>query len=794
MKRSKVLIAVCACILLGGLLISRAYAEFQAGAATVDITAPVGTPLAGYGDRWGRPSTGVHDPVYARALFLSDGETPVVIVTSDLIGISKEFRDKVVSILPDNLGVPRDNIVLCATHTHSSQGAMTNVPLIKIATGRYDESVYETTARKFAGVIANAVAGKAPATIGYGIGEDERLSVNRARRAGPTDPVITVIRVDDKRGKPIAILGNFAAHPTVLDSDNMLFSGDYPGYFVRHLEQLCGGSVVAMFANGTQGDQGPANPEGNGGFARAESLGKLLAQDVKGIADRIKTTDRFALHVGYSEPQLPPSVFSRVLNHPTTALQTIEINDLLLITVPGEMCVDIGSNLKRKARELGYAHAAIVGLANDHLGYFVPRSYYDELHYETAMNFYGPRIEDFFYREILALPSRAKRGVSQQAASEPKPAVNTEKGGIRFVRLEGEPYDIGYKHGDALRDSIRHIVEGLLFEEPARHPELLLPASTAKRIPRFLNIAPLYVPFVAIRVRTMNRYVDERFRLEMEGMADGAGVSYDELFLANVFFTVTAQAKKGEVARLPMCTNVAAFGPATRSGELVIGRDFDLDVKRPFEGGTTVLEYKPTNGFRCISVGWAGSVGVFSAMNERGLVLAVESVEGGENTLDGVPINLLLRKVIQDAGSLNDAIRMIREAPSTGAYNVLVGDANTGDARVIEVRRGQSSVRVARDGLVFGQEPGAAGAGVRYERARELIQKAGGKVDVQLAQDVLKDRAGEGSGSIWNSATVHSVVFEPSAGKVFVAQADKAGAPGTYMEFAMEMNLETKAH
>jgi hypothetical protein len=38
------------------------------------------------------------------------------------------------------------------------------------------------------------------------------------------------------------------------------------------------------------------------------------------------------------------------------------------------------------------------------------------------------------------------------------------------------------------------------------------------------------------------------------------------------------------------------------------------------------------------------------------------------------------------------------------------------------------------------------------------------------------------------------VVFEPSAGKVFVAQADKAGAPGTYMEFAMEMNLETKAH
>ena len=597
-------VVLCACLLLIKSLVHPVRAEFEAGVATVDITAPVGTPLAGYGERWGRPSTGIHDPVYARALYLSDGETPVVIVTSDLIGIFKNLRDRVLAHLPDDLGVPHNKILLSATHTHSSQGAMIDILVAKIATGGYDEDVLETTARKFAEVIVKAVAAKEPAAFGYGFGKNAKLSTNRARRGGPTDPIITVIRIDDDEGEPIAILAHFTAHPTVLSGRNMLFSADYPGYFVDHLQELYGGSVVAMFTNGAEGDQGPGNPDGNSGFARAESLGKLLAENVKRIAGEIKTGDQVEVRVGYSEPQLPPSVFERVLHHPTTVIQTVEVNDLLMMAVPGEMCVEIGLNLKDMALDLGYSHAVIVGLANDHLGYFVPRDYFDGEYYETAMNFHGPRVEEFFYREVMALPSRAKADhMSDRSAEIEAPSV-VQRGGMSYILLEGDPYEMGYKHGVAMRDSIEEVVDDLLFEEPRRRPEIILSASAARLIPRFLNVTPLYMPFVATRVRLMNRFVDERFRLEMEGMSDASGISYDELFLANAFFTVTAQSDRGDIARLPMCTNFAASGPVASSGQLIVARNLDLDVRRPFVGRTTVLEFRPRGGFRFISVAW----------------------------------------------------------------------------------------------------------------------------------------------------------------------------------------------
>ncbi len=786
-RRVLMRVFVSGCVLLVASLFHPVCAEFEAGVATIDITAPVGTPLAGYGDRWGRPSTGIHDPVYARALYLSDGETPVVMVTSDLIGIFKDFRDRVLAHLPDDLGVPHQNILLSATHTHSSQGAMINVLVAKIATGRYDEEVLEETAKRFAGVIQSAVEAKRPARFGYGSGEDARLSSNRARDGGPTDPVITVIRIDNDNGEPFAILTDFTAHPTVLSDRNMLFSADYPGYFVDHVQELYGGSVVAMFANGAEGDQGPGNPDGNSGFARAESIGKLLAEDVKKTAGGIKTADRVKLRVGYSEPQLPPSVFERVLRQPTTVIQTVEINDLVLMAVPGEMCVEIGLNLKRMAVDLGYSHAIIVGLANDHLGYFVPRSYFDREYYETAMNFHGPRVEDFFYREVMALPSRAKAGQVRTRGPEIKAPDVTERSGIHYLVLEGDPYEIGYKHGAAMRESIGGVVNTLLYEEPARRREIVLPASAARLIPRFLDVMPLYIPFVAARVRLMNRFVDERFRLEIEGMSAASGVSYDELFLANTFFTVTAQSDKGDVARLPMCTNLAASGSATESGRLVVGRNLDLDVKRPFVDKTTVFEFRPRGGFSFISVAWPGSTGVFTAMNEKGIVVAPEGVAAEKTTLDGVPMNMLLRKVMQDAGSLPEAVRMIQAEPTTCAYNVLVADAKLGEAQVVQIGPGRSSVRAVHDGLLFGRESAGGEAGRRYERARRLADSARGSLDVQRVMQILIDRNEAG---VWNRGTVHSVVFEPTAGQVYVAQPDAAGAPGEYVSFSLEMNLE----
>ena len=59
-------------------------ATLQAGVAKRDVTPPIGGRLYGYGARGDNVSTGVHDPLYAKAIVLSDGSTKLAIVTLDL--------------------------------------------------------------------------------------------------------------------------------------------------------------------------------------------------------------------------------------------------------------------------------------------------------------------------------------------------------------------------------------------------------------------------------------------------------------------------------------------------------------------------------------------------------------------------------------------------------------------------------------------------------------------------------------------------------------------------------------
>src|SRR5947209_7557375 len=81
--------------------------ERRAGVGRVEITPPVGTPLGGYGERKGAPSTGVHDPIQAKALVLDDGATRLAIVTSDLVGTNPEMARRVA----EGAKLPREQLL-----------------------------------------------------------------------------------------------------------------------------------------------------------------------------------------------------------------------------------------------------------------------------------------------------------------------------------------------------------------------------------------------------------------------------------------------------------------------------------------------------------------------------------------------------------------------------------------------------------------------------------------------------------------------------------------------------------
>ena len=92
-------IAVCFIATIGLFVVAPAVAEFRAGAAKSDVTPPIGSRMYGYGARGVDVSQGVHDPLFAKAVVLDDGETKVAIVTLDLGSFPKENTNNVRAIV-----------------------------------------------------------------------------------------------------------------------------------------------------------------------------------------------------------------------------------------------------------------------------------------------------------------------------------------------------------------------------------------------------------------------------------------------------------------------------------------------------------------------------------------------------------------------------------------------------------------------------------------------------------------------------------------------------------------------
>ena len=100
--------------------------EFWAGVAAVEITPTRNVPLGGYGARKGQPMTGVHDPIFAKALWLETPQTRICLVTTDLIGSLVSLRDR---IRPSDAAV-----ILTASHSHSAG------PTGMVLPGEYDDA------------------------------------------------------------------------------------------------------------------------------------------------------------------------------------------------------------------------------------------------------------------------------------------------------------------------------------------------------------------------------------------------------------------------------------------------------------------------------------------------------------------------------------------------------------------------------------------------------------------------------------------------------------------------------
>jgi hypothetical protein len=266
------LTALCFCLTV------TAHAEFTAGSAIVDVT-PKQLPVLVNGGMTSRSVDKINTPVSARSMAFSDGKEKLVIVVVDSCMMSRDLIDRAKEMAAEKSGIPRDRILISATHTHTAPASMGCL-------GTDADPAYEIfLTKKLVEAVLAPLQKMRPAKIGWGeidaadytavrrwvihpkhMREDPfgnltvRANMHAATNwdhvtgpSGPEDPMLSMISVQTTAGEPIGLLANFSMH-YFGDKD---IGADYFGLFSKGLqEKLDPGKngFVAMMSHGCSGD------------------------------------------------------------------------------------------------------------------------------------------------------------------------------------------------------------------------------------------------------------------------------------------------------------------------------------------------------------------------------------------------------------------------------------------------------------------------------------------------------------------------------------------------------------
>ena len=233
---------------------SAAEAVFKAGAAKRDITPQEAVPMWGYGARRDLLSTGTLDPLYAAAVVIQAGDKKFAIVGLDLgRSPSEKSLQNIRQRIKAEAGI--EHSFIAGSHTHHG-------PVLELTDedgkgkGRFDAALryYNQLEDNIVAAIVEANQKLAPAKFATGAIDLDGFNRNRHTKLPlkPVDRSLTVMRLDDLSGKPLAVLVNFTGHPTSIPAQTLKFSADYVGAMKATVEKEFGGT--AIFMQGASGD------------------------------------------------------------------------------------------------------------------------------------------------------------------------------------------------------------------------------------------------------------------------------------------------------------------------------------------------------------------------------------------------------------------------------------------------------------------------------------------------------------------------------------------------------------
>jgi hypothetical protein len=326
--------------------------------------------------------------------------------------------------------------------------------------------------------------------------------------------------------------------------------------------------------------------------------------------------------------------------------------------------------------------------------------------------------------------------------------------GYWFFLHRGDSVTLGAQHA-ALGEFLVQRVEDAMF------------ADFSARLPFLVRMS--LPPVLLWQYRHMARYVPEEQRHELWAFSktyrDRYGfplTAYERGLYYHALHDITQELVGNRwvnPAVAGACTAFAASGPATTDGHLLVGRNFDFEVFPLFDQEKVVHLFARDGAIPVLSISWMAMAGVVTGMNADGIWMSLNAARSEGRNRKGPPVALWIRWVLEQARSIEDVERLLRQQAPMVTDIYVVGDGKSGATAVIERGQSRMDVRRPRAGHITAANhlisPTFSGDAkdkglrdysstlARGLRMQELVER-NTPLDLPRALSILRDRKGPG--------------------------------------------------
>lgn len=383
------------------------------------------------------------------------------------------------------------------------------------------------------------------------------------------------------------------------------------------------------------------------------------------------------------------------------------------------------------------------------------------------------------------------------------------RGNINVLHLHGDHFEMAFQHGRLMREFIDDGALRLVSEKIPRVFKSILGENSRL----YGSTSWLLNQFVH---REMFRHTPRMYLEEIFALSEGSGFPHHRILAAltsqevmHVLARFAIQKVKVEAAQCASCcTSFSAWNEYSKSGGVIVGRNFDNPLNGYFDKHPTVIYFEPTDGGqKYVSITSAGvhTAGITS-YNESGIFVALHTIPSRETSPSGTSALHIATEVIRQARSFDEAVEIFRQFKSPVGWAFHLVSSKEKRAATIEQTNKKISVhetsesfhvltnhfnhKEMKNRIMYVNTSVDDDTKARYIRAQQLLESNHDGIDAKKAMTILADQIDpflDGVRGLENTIGVHttvgSVVMVPEEGKFYVANGMAPVQHNEFVEF-----------